>query len=213
MAEISIVIPSLKQEDELKDQVKSIRQTAINDCQILTICKKQSAAKNRNECIERSIFDLIIMLDDDIGNFFPGWDELLIQPFRSNPIKYSIVAARLIDKEGNRSPQLGDCDRWNKSFDYVRAVHTLKTGLNVVGSSCISFYKDDLRFDELYLGATYEDADFCMQMNKQCPEKEIIINNQCKLIHNNEGKGRSIGSNNYSIHNKKYFAKKWGIEV
>lgn len=213
MADISVVIPSVKTESDLKIQIEELKDNAIHKLQVVSVCKEQSAAKNRNECIECSIYDLIIMMDDDIKGFYRGWDNFLITPLLLFSDMYSIAAARLIDNGGNRSPQLGDCNHWDNSSDYVRAVHTKETKLNITGSSCIAFYKDDLRFDENYLGATYEDADFCMQMNKRYPDKEIIINNTCKLIHDNEGKGRRTGSNNYWAHNKKYFAEKWGIEI
>jgi len=202
MAKISVVIPSVKPEVELQGQVDQLHRLAANDLQVVTVCKKQSAAKNRNECIEKATSSLIIMMDDDITGFYPGWDKDLVSPFDLSA-GYSIISARVLNREGKVSAtagMLGGSTMEGK----IQEAECL--GLNIVCSACISFIKSDIRFDEVYIGSGYEDTDFCMQHIKGYPEKKIVINNSCKLIHLNEGKGQQ-GTQPV---NRAHFIKKWG---
>jgi hypothetical protein len=49
-----------------------------------------------------------------------------------------------------------------------------------------------------------------MSFKKQMPEKDIIINNRCKLIHLGESK---MNNGNATQHNKQLFAKRWGVTI
>ena len=77
------------------------------------------------------------------------------------------------------------------------------------------FKKTHLRFDEGYVGATYEDSDFCMQHLEAFPEKPIMICNKLRLIHKMEAKGRGseAKSRDYWAYNRQMFANKWGIKI
>jgi len=211
---ISIVIPTMKSVEEIEPLKKQIIEKTSKEesYYLFASCKPQSAAKNRNDCIDAAKDGIIIMLDDDIQGFYPGWVAALVTPLLERPDKYSIVAARTMTASGSRCPQLGDNNQLDLSAPYVKAIHTDETQLNIVGSACIAFVKDSTRFNEGYWGATYEDSDFCMEINKKYPNKQIIINNACKLIHNMEAKGRGSNRENW-IHNKILFTRIWGWEI
>jgi glycosyltransferase involved in cell wall biosynthesis len=212
---ISITIPTIK--DDVQDQIDLIEKNTDKDInwELVVVQNKASASINRNLCIERAKGDVIVMIDDDIFGFYDGWIKCFISPMINNPDKISMITPRLINKEGVLSGQLGDNGKKViPEEDYTTAIHTDETKLNIIGSSCIAFFKNDIRFDEGYPGATYEDGDFCMQFNKAFPEKKIVINNKCKMIHLDEGKGRkNKKGENIPSYNKKFFATKWGIEI
>jgi len=201
---ISLVIPTLLSKEKVQPKIDEIRQ--FFDGEILASCIYQSASKNRNWCIEQAKNDLIVMMDDDVTGFYPGCFYNLVYPLISRPDKFSIVSIRCLGKDNNPCPMLGD--PFTKPVgQYQKAIHTLETGINVVLSACIAFYRTNIRFDENYRAANYEDSDFCMQYNNKYPDKEIIINNTCQLVHLNEQKKTEKDCNQY---NRGYFNKKWG---
>jgi len=212
---VSITIPTLKTEKEVKKQMIAASHVSP-DCEVIASCIKQSAAKNRNWCIDNAKGDIIIMMDDDITGFFPGWCDILIDALFFHK-EFSIVSARPKHADGGYCPILGDSSNQQKIGEYQKCIHTPATQLNICGSACVAFWRDcGIRFDEEYQGATYEDSDFCMQMNKKHPDKQIVFANKCDIIHNEEKKGRGDGvtsKNNYWKHNHEYFAKKWGIRI
>lgn len=211
---ISITIPTIKL--DITNQIDLLKQNISSNInyEIIIVNQQKSAAINRNACIEKAQGSLIIMIDDDIWGFYDNWIYDLIKPLLENPEEYSIITPRLVDPNYKYVGQLGDCSNPNIPNEEITiAKHTEKTGLNIIGSSCIAFFKNDIRFDEKYIGATYEDADFCMMMNQQYPDKKNIINNKCKLIHMGEAKGRIINGDSVSQPNKEYFKNKWGVEI
>lgn len=216
MTDISICIPSIKTTAELSDQIidiaKNTFDSSYRNYELVTVCKKQSAAKNRNECIEKAKYNLIIMMDDDIFGFFPEWASLLIKPLIENPDKYNIISARLLHENLEIAPALGDCGSKEIKEKYQKAIHTEKTQLNIVCSACIAFYKSGIIFDENYQGGgAYEDSDFAMAYSEIFYNRINILNNECKLIHKMEAKNRGDGRS-YWKHNRDYFNKKWKIK-
>ena len=216
---VSITIPTIKDEYGILKQKNDILKAVDNEhtYDIYFSCKKVSTPVNRNSCIDNTSGDIIIMLDDDVTGYYFGCFSELIAPLCAFPDKYSIMAARYLRKDGSIGPQLGNGGVYaTNGKDVQKAIHSPETGLNLVGSACIAFYRDDTRFDENYIsGGAYEDTDFCMQINKKYPDKIIAINNRCKLIHNCEGKGRgsSPGKHDNWLHNRSYFNKKWSLHI
>jgi glycosyltransferase involved in cell wall biosynthesis len=157
MSGLSICIPTFKKNEK---QIKDIRRTS--NAEVVVSDQEGSAAFNRNYCLEKAKGDIIIMVDDDITGFFPGWDEVLIKPLEDPSV--SIVSARL------NTPMMYD-----------------GTEFNIVPSACIAFRKTGIRFDENFVGG-FEDTDFCKQMEQAHPSKHTVINEECKLIHLNEKK-------------------------
>lgn len=205
---ISIGIPTIK---GAKQMLIDIERRSGKDLpfEVFQVYSDASAAKNRNKVIDEAKGDLIIMLDDDISGFYPDWIYDLVTPLLCHRNLYSIVSARLIYANGKTAPQLGGDG--NDSGPLVPAIHE-PTVLNITCSAAIAFYKsDNIRFDENYIAAVYEDTDFCMQYREKYPDRKIMINNRCRLVHGNEGKRGGI--KNAATVNREYFAEKWGIRV
>jgi len=212
---VSIVIPSIK--PDCKEQIKEILGCKYGiPVEVFSVNKQQSAATNRNACIDKAKHDKIIMCDDDITGYFDLWADYMQAHFYI--ADYSILSVRPIRADGSLCPHLGDNNgQLDDKEPIVRALHTDRTGLNLCGSATIMFNrKDGIRFDEGYKGGgCYEDTDFCMQYKKKWPDRDIMICNDVKLIHNMERKGRETMPGTYDNHNhnRGYFAEKWGIEL
>lgn len=218
---VSIVIPTMKSQGTVEKQLIDIKNTITNDTYEYEVFSgahiNQSAAHNRNWCIDKAKGEVIIMMDDDMEGFYTGWADNLITPLVKEKEKYNILAARLVKRNGEYAPMLG-VDHISNDKGCFKAIHTPQTGLNIVCSACISFWKTDgVRFDtdNFGVGACYEDSDLAMSFNKKFPDRCVAINNDCCLIHLGESKGRGSapGKKDYWEHNKKAFAQKWGIEI
>lgn len=197
---IDIIIPSCKTEYECRGQLDQIKITRKTKGDIIFTGLKESASKNRNYGLEQSSSDIVIMLDDDIIGFYEGWDLDLIKYL--DPIKCRFIAGRLLDTNS----QLGPMNGVIRSLDHL---DYYKADGNEVPTAVCAFYKEDIRFDENYIGSGFEDTDYCRQIMKKYPESEVRINNICKLIHTHEMKNQS---GKYMIHNKEYFCNKWSCE-
>lgn len=182
---ITICLPTYK--SQVTKNVEEIGNSVSGDVQVIASCQEGSAAYNRNYCLERALGEIIIMVDDDITGFFPGWNEVLIKPLLADD-SISIVSARLTNPDGTNAPMMYD-----------------GTPFKIVPSSAIAFRKNPLRFDENYLGGGFEDTDFCKQMESAYPDKRTLINEDCRLVHLNEKKNQG-----FMGQNRKYFVSKWG---
>jgi glycosyltransferase involved in cell wall biosynthesis len=206
---VTIAIPTLKSEKEIRKQIDEIHTNPPScDYEVIASCIKQSAAKNRNWCIDNADGDIVIMIDDDITGFYPGWADVLIDGLFLNP-DFSVVSARPLKEDGALAPTLGDCGNAVKVDEFQKCIHTEKTGLNVCCSSSISFWKNQcVRFDENYKAAVWEDFDWCLEMKKKYPDKDIVFANQCNPVHLNAMQGRTGADIEW---NYKYCCEKWGL--
>jgi GT2 family glycosyltransferase len=152
-----------------------------------------SAAKNRNFALSWASSDIIIFLDDDITGFYKGWLTDLIEPM-SDP-NIMVLGARLTNPEGKS--QMGA----NSSAEPVYPAND-----NRVTTAVIAIRKNDIRFDENFIGSGYEDTDYCQQIKEKHGLSKIWINNNCKLIHINEMKNQG---GEYWEHNHAYYCQKW----
>lgn len=213
---IALCIPTIKDKVEVeRDIIEPIRRIGHHFSSINIASSKSSAAVNRNEALKMARSDknatVCVMIDDDIRGFYFNWEINLTYLVRSCLVK--IAAARLITKDGNLAPQLGA--RAEDLKNYYPALWTRHDGqtLPIVCSAAIAFrLADGIDFDTRYVGASYEDTDFCMQYRAKYPDGLVVIEPNCKLIHLGECKGYGQGGSNVQV-NKKYFAMKWGIEV
>ena len=88
--------------------------------------------------------DCVIMLDDDITGFYPGWDLSLISPlFLFDNI--CVVSARLLKADGSYGAMTGD------SMDRASFIAPVSR----VPSACIAFFRDQIKFDEKYFGSGF----------------------------------------------------------
>lgn len=208
MITISVTIPTLKSRDQIQPLIEELlRNVDITRMEVIASCIKQSAAHNRNWCIDNAKGKYVIMVDDDMTGFYPGWVDDLLKPLMEAPEKFNVVSARLLTKDKKQGPQLGG-DNYIPTQDIQVCMHPVVN--NIVCSAAIAFIKEDgIRFDvENFQFACYEDTDFCMSYMKKFPQRNVVINNRCKLIHLGESKGRNTWQQN-----KDNFAKKWGIKI
>jgi len=180
----TIQIPTLK--ENVDEQIKEIKDNLYyKDTEVIASCINQSPSKNRNYCLEKAKGEIMIMIDDDITGFFPGWDKALIKPLEDNSV--SIVAARLTKLDGTDAPMMYQ-----------------GTKFNIVPFGCVAFKKTGLRFDEGY-GPGFEDTDFCLQTEQAFPDKHTMINEDCRLIHS-----RIVDRRKERYESRRYFFNKWG---
>jgi glycosyltransferase involved in cell wall biosynthesis len=194
-----IIIPTLRRESDpiLIKQVDDITKTRILGGEIIATCQPVSSPINRNRGLKQSTSDIIIMLDDDITGFYEGWDNDLVSPINEDP-NIVMVSARLMNKSG------GFAFTMTKSYDtnnkYDVAIN------KELPSAAIAFRKSELRFDENFIGSSFEDNDFCRQMQKKYPQGIFLTNNLCRLVHLNEMKNQQ---GDFWKKNKKYFLSKY----
>ena len=195
---IDIIIPTCKSPDKVRGIVKEITATAGIDFKIIPTCFQASAATNRNYGLNQSISEIIIMVDDDIIDLPEGWAGKLTQPLHLEE-NIVMVSARLM-----------------RSKTYLGVMMNLKIDLSkeivdvperMVPSACIAFRRNELRFDEGYIGAGYEDTDYCMQLGNKYPNGKFLIHNGVPVVHKNEMKNQQLGG--CLLQNKRYFERKW----
>lgn len=209
---ISITIPTLKDNSDQLEELRPYLTSVHGPVELVVVTKQQSAAKNRNLCLDRASYDLIVMMDDDVYGFHEGWLDELVRPIIESPNTYSIISARFRNPlTGVYQGTLGDCGKRKPFGDLQIAIQSRATRLQLVCSACIAFRKSaGIRFDEEYDGAVYEDTDFCMQMRVKYPQRNIAFNNQCVLEHRCEQK-RRWDANGTVASNRAYFARKWRV--
>ena len=189
---IDIIIPTCKTEEEIRPLLDGIDIYSTGEYDVIIASAPQcSAAENRNAGLDLSEAPYVIMMDDDITNLCPGWNEDLIRELKLQK-DVSIVSARLMKDESTPGPTMANNYNLESPFIYIQKTPT----------ACIAFRKTDIRFDENFKGSGFEDDDFCRRMGGK-----IIIDNRVKVIHKNEMKNQR---ENWK-HNKEYFESKWGV--
>jgi glycosyltransferase involved in cell wall biosynthesis len=194
-----IIIPTCQSREAISKQIEDIRATIAPDTRIIVTGFNISAAANRNYGLHQSTAPYIIMLDDDITGFFPGWADMLVeylQPF--NFWKVAMVSARLINADGTLGTMMDIEPDLRFNFQLVNPPGYLP-------SACVAFWNDGSRFDESFEGSSWEDTDFCDTLHLQYPGQFFVIANDVRLIHNNEMKN---GTSQVFERNKRYYMQK-----
>jgi len=187
---IDVIIPSIKTEEEIFPLAAKMRET--DEVNVILSCGNQSAAKNRNSGLARASSEYVIMCDDDIYGFFPGWASKLISLFKIGK-NVRLVSARLIKASGAYATMMGSSYDKRSEYEVVKEKH--------VPSACIAFRLQGApKFDEGFLGSGWEDTWFCDCLAKTEPEGLFIIDNSVKLIHRNEQKNQVINHEFNSAH-------------
>lgn len=204
---IDIIIPTLKPYEECIDQINEIEQNTRIPHRLIVTCQNESAAVNRNFGLSFANSSEVIMCDDDMTGFFPGWAEKLVDHLHIDPL-LCMVSARLKNPDGTIPRTCANNTDTSKDLIYVQ-----KTRDSVMASACIAFINKGLKFDERYIGSGWEDTDYCFQYNVRNPNYKFAIANDCQLIHINEMKRqyeKQDGQTFFQI-NKAKFYQKWRI--
>jgi hypothetical protein len=225
---VDICIPTMRPLEEIEAQLEQIEATAELPHRIIASCQPASASINRNFCLHFAASPIIIMLDDDIEGFFPGWDARLLEIFDVEP-KATMVSARLMTSEW----KVGlSCAR-NKAL-VPRWVEIFAARDCLMPSAAIAFRNLGHRFNEGFVGSGWEDNDFCFKHLFGCRARRLVmervaghfglaihdylltvdvprfyVDNGCQLIHRNEMKNQF--ENDQFSKNRKHFYELWGI--
>ena len=198
---ITVAVPTLKTIEQLQDIKKELESTVdLSNTEILFSCQNASASINRNWVLSHAKGDLIIMVDDDMKGFFPGWIDLLIKPFED--INVVMSSARLMTKDGNLGFMIG----LNQGTQ-IQNGNLIDIKSKVVPSACICIRKNESRYDENFIGCGFEDTDYCIRLCQEYPNGKIIVVDNCRLIHLQEMKNET---GVFWNKNRETFFSKWG---
>jgi len=215
---ITVAIPTIQNNMPQLHELYPFLASNRDLVELVVVRDLKSAARNRNRCLDRSSGDTMVMMDDDVFGFFPGWIDMLVSPLIDQPEKFSIISARFSStkkrrrgKPGSRfSSMLGDGGVRGPRGTMQVALHREGSPVQMVCSACIAFrVSDGVRFDEGYDGAVFEDSDFCMQMRRKFPNRDIVINNKCVLEHRCEHKRHWEIKGGSVRGNQSRFEEKW----
>lgn len=203
---IDILIPTCKNDFEISEMIGEILQVDRDSNIYYSCLEEKGAAINRNNCLNNTSGEYVVMVDDDITGFFPGWADIMVTPLKGDTdILY--VSARLMNEWG--SPQM--------VMGFSKNVMSPSVEVNIAPSACIAFRRDDTRFCEEYLGSGWEDTDFHFQLKEKYGwDKKVVVNNAVKLVHRHEMKnqcGLGPGFNPFN-QNRDVFDRRWpGMRV
>lgn len=188
----------------LDECLKSIQRNTEN-FNLITICAKKSAAKNRNEGLKKVKSDWFVMLDDDVI-VTPEWLNILLS-FKKNDIGQispkilykndRIFSADIELINGHPTAVEGFNKKDNGSYDYVRESELLPGTCSLYNSKILK----KCRFDENYQGSQQEDIDFSMQI-KEAGFK-LLYCGKSQVYHEN------LKRRSYSELNLTLFKGKW----
>jgi len=214
-----IIIPSCKPYPELRQRVALIRELDSEKFNYIPTGFSTNAAINRNYglhiAMTTSDNPFIIMIDDDIGGFFTGWQDAIASPLKEFS-SVRISSARLMNSDDTPSPMMG------VNLDFSKDIVEVPKFMGVEGykfpailSAAIAFRKEDIRegkiqFDNNFIGSGWEDTYFCFKMYRafegQC---RFVCTNKCRLIHYHEMKSQ----NEHFEYNKQLFLSLVKMEV
>lgn len=193
MSNVEIVIPTCLSRAQIAPLVCDVEGFAFG-IRVHPTCLTASAAINRNYGLD-SLFsetEYVIMIDDDIRDFYPGWTNDMVRPLREDP-DVLFVSARLMAPDGFYGAMMhGSAGRHNGLEEVPEAP-----------TACCAFRPTDLRFNEDYIGSGYEDTEFCRRLKERWPNGKIVIENRCRVTHLNEMKNQD---GRFFEHNRAVFA-------
>jgi glycosyltransferase involved in cell wall biosynthesis len=203
---IDIIIPTYRKLDILQNLITEIEYNTPENHRLICTCQPLSAAKNRNYGLSFANSEIIVMCDDDIIRFYSGWLTNLIYPMLKDK-NIIMCSARLLDKNKNRCNNMGMVGGNDNYQEIQSAINHNNIQYKRVTTACITFRKNDVRFDEKFQGSGYEDTDWMNSICESFNGMKFIVNNQCELIHKNERKGqenKEIWQHNHELYCQKY---------
>ncbi len=198
--EADIIVPAYKSNENLMNLIQEIGRKTVPPYNLIVVNRYQSASKNRNYGLERSQSPFVIMCDDDLKDLPMAWNRKLIYSLRENKDLLGI-SARLLNSDG--TPGMNTANNFDLKDPLVK--------VEMIPTACSVFRKTDIRFDEKYIRAGWEDTDFFKQL-KQKHGKGFAIANTIQVVHlNKEREGGGAGNQ----HNRQAYMEKWhpGIDA
>lgn len=176
-----VIIPTMLSWEDVEPQINDIMRTAGMPVRVIATCRPVCAAKNRNIGLDLAISNLRVMLDDDVTSFPFGWVVGLLQVLRDHP-NCVMVSPQLIRPDGRYALMMG-CSQGRPIGSGVHPI----TGPHLL-TACIAFRKDDLRFEEGFVGSGFEDNDYCDKQRARYPSATWLVNHDIQVVHRNEMK-------------------------
>jgi len=194
---VDILIPTCKQ--EVNSLIKELLITNGN-YRIISTCLMISAAQNRNAALSSAKSDIVIMMDDDMTGFYPEWLNEMIEVITGNQ-DIILLSARLLHPKGFGHMGI---KKQKQGRPYVAQNNRVSTACFALRRDIIM--KNNIKFDENFVGSGYEDTDFMMQISQKLGKERVWINDNVELMHNNEMKnqGGPLWEKNH-----KYYRSKW----
>lgn len=197
MFKYDVLVPTCSPIDTIADFLSELRNSLPEDVNLIISHFPVSAAVNRNYCLMNSKSEYVIMLDDDMCGFTYGWSDSLVKALVETDA--AMVSARLINPDGSFGCMMDIEPNTSKILQTVPKRY--------LPSACVAFRNDGCRFDEQFIGSSWEDTDFCDTLQKRYPEKIFLIHNGVRLIHHNDQKN---GNPEVFAINREYYAGKHG---
>jgi MoaA/NifB/PqqE/SkfB family radical SAM enzyme len=193
--EADIVVPAYALSEALGRLLAEIPRVTAPPYNLVVVGKHQSAARNRNAGLARAKSPYVIMCDDDIAGLPYGWNRQLIYTLKENR-ELAAVSARLMRPDG--SPGANTANDTCLERPLVSVAH--------IPTACCIFRRTEVRFDERFERAGWEDTDYFMQLRKE-HGGTVAISNLVKVVHLNEEKNGGGAGNE---RNRALFRAKWG---
>lgn len=185
-----IIIPTCKAYEDSNLHAQLIKTFDREEFNYIPTGFSSSASVNRNYGLMKAFEttnEYIIMIDDDIGGFYTGWQHDLVNPLKEDA-NISISSARLITPDGNLSPMMGVDSRIDQPLS-IAGKAILSAAIAIRKSDIINNPK--LRFCMNMVGSGWEDTLFCKMLTKIYSGCKFICINKCKLIHYHEMKNQN----------------------
>jgi hypothetical protein len=202
---IDIILVTHKPRKEVKNQIQEIEYNTPESFNLTVTCQGgKSAAVNRNYGLERVESDIFVMMDDDITGFYEGWLTDFVQPMIDDK-NIILSTIRCLRPDGGVGPMMC-CGGIPIDKGVYDAIPCGYKDYRRVPTACIAVRKNNIRFDEGFVGSGYEDSDFMNNISRIFPGHRFVVNNNCKLIHLNTMQNQG---GKYWEHNKKLYLEKW----
>jgi len=192
-----IVVPSFKPNEHLQRLLAEIAEKSVPPYNLIVVGRQQSAARNRNLGLRASQNPYIIMCDDDIANLSPGWNRELVLALKENP-DITAISARLMAADGSVGRNTAN------NYDLKPRMAEVE----MIPTACCIFRQNEVRFDERYIRAGWEDTDYFMQLRQKYGGK-LAIANSIRVTHLNEEKN---GGGVENQQNRDLWFAKWAPE-
>jgi len=195
---VDVIIPTCKPLDHVMGLIRDVEQTAGCPVRVCATCQPVSAAANRNVGLGWAESDVRIMMDDDITGLPVGWVVQLAAMLDMEP-RCVMGTASLLNQDGKYGPMTGRPPRLSAGASVI------ETGQ--MPTACVVVRRNDVRFDEGFVGSGWEDNDYCSQLRQAFPRGLFMICHSVQVVHLNEMKGNQSA---LFHQNKAHYLSKWG---
>ena len=198
---IDIVIPTEKSWDDLRPMTRAISVTCgLANKYVHVTGYRGSAAYNRNRGLGAATSNPLIMLDDDIEQFPENWARDLLDTFSRYP-NCIMLSPQLLNPDGSPGFMMGMDEQFHPEGPPDTGVTVLPSQMLL--TACVVIRRNDLRFDEGFVGSGYEDRAYCDDLRKMYPDGQWIVDHDVKLVHRNEQKNQQ---GEFAEKNRAYYA-------